>query len=183
MRSLVLMLSLVALPWSWARAEVQLTNAVKASIAFREESNPSAHYPHLLRVFLCLENRHDSDVTWVCNAVEDVEAEILDREGKPVPCPPSAASIPSNPYAYLLPYGSRLEWLISHGGISMLRETKDKCALIVGGRGWLLPRDSLSSYSLRVRVRGWPWTHHENSARTGGQKILFEVLPTPIVIK
>ena len=182
MRSIVIALSLIVLPWSWACAEVQFTNVVKASLVFREESIPSGDYPHLLRVFLCLENQHDSDVSWVCNSTE-VEAEVLDRAGKPVPCPPSLSSIPSNAYGYLLPHGSRLEWLISHGGISMRGQIKEQCALIVGGRGWLLPRDSLSSYSLRLRLRGWPWTRDERITPTGGQRILFEVPPTSIVVK
>ena len=92
MRSIVIALSLIVLPWSWACAEVQFTNVVKASLVFREESIPSGDYPHLLRVFLCLENQHDSDESWVCNSTE-VEAEVLDRAGKPVPCPPSLSSI------------------------------------------------------------------------------------------
>jgi hypothetical protein len=189
MRSLLLFFVLVAMPWTQVLGgKVQLTNVVKASLLFREESQPSAHYPHLLRVYLCLENQHDSDVTWVCNSVIDVEAELLDAKGKPVPPAPGAASILSNPRAYLLPYGSRLEWMLSHGGISMFHspeksDVQEECALMVGGRGWLIPRGSLASYSLKLRVRGWPWTRHETVARMRGENILFEVPPTPIVLK
>ena len=54
---------------------------------------------------------------------------------------------------------------------------------MVGSRGWLIPRDSLSSYSLRLRVRGWPWTRSEMIAPAGGGKVLFDVLATKITVK
>jgi hypothetical protein len=190
MRKLLLIFTLAATPWARSFAgQIQFTNVVKATLMFREESVPSAHYPHLLHVYLCLENKYDSDVIWVCDSVDDVEAELLDAKGNPVPQPAGAMSIQSNPSSYRLPYGSRLDWMVSlNGGISMFHDPKktdgkEECALIVGARGWLIPRDSLASYPLKLRVKGWPEERREEVAHRGGATVLFEVPPTAILIK
>ena len=169
--------------------DLQFTNAIKATLRFQEQS-PSVYYPHLIHVFLCLENVHDSDVTWMCDCREDIEAELFDSKGKPVEEPPSAASIMSNAFAYRLPYGSKLEWLISlDGGISMSGDKQKNYALIIGDRGWLIPTNAVLSYSLRVRVKGQPWDDisRNYSSSIKPQKktesILFDLPPTPIVIK
>jgi hypothetical protein len=161
---------------------LEFTNIIKATLVFKEESNSYPDYPHKLLVYLCLENRHDSSVYWYCNSVLDVETDLLDSNGKPVPQTGGFASVPSNAETYLLPYHSRLEWMLNHGGVTMLGEAKDKYALVVGSRSWLIPTNSFSSYSLRVRVRGWPWSDHAPPGAPRG-KVFFEVPPTQLVIK
>lgn len=158
--------------------EIQFSKVVKASLVFRDDFDASRSYPHILRVYLRLDNVHDADVTWVANPTTGIEAELLDFTGRAVPQPPQAASIPSNNTAYRLPYGSRLDWLITHGGISMV-DAHNKYALMVGGRGWLIPRDSLSSYSLRIRLRGVPWTTMEHHP---GAKLLLDIPSTKLEI-
>jgi hypothetical protein len=157
-----------------ARAEqLDLSKVIKASIVFRAETDQS--HPHVLRVYLVLENLHDSDVTWVSNKVEDVEAELIDSDGRQVAQSSSAASVGSNSTTYLLPYGSRLEWMISHGGINVMAEAKNKYLLSVGGKAWLLPVRSISSYSIRIRLKGKPWGRHPDT-------ILLDIPVTPITI-
>lgn len=169
--------------------EAELAKHVKATLAFREDFDAARHYPRLLKVCLCLDNVHDADVTWIANGVSGVEAELLDGAGKPVPTGPSAASIPSNPAAYLLPFGSRLEWLLSHGGISMAGEAKDKLALIIGGRGWLIPADQAGTYSLALRLRGLPFAREAgpgsdaaNPAAPARERLLLDLPATKIVV-
>lgn len=184
MRSIVLLVLLAIISSSWAFGDqLQLTNTVKASIEFREESKESAHYPHLLLVYLRLENLHDSDVTWVCNSVSDIDAELFDSKGNSVAPPPSAASITSNERAYMIPYHSQLDWMIAHQGISMMGDLKNSCALMVGGKGWLIPRDSIASYSLKFTIRGMPWTQHVTTAVKRDRAVLFEMPLTTIKIK
>jgi hypothetical protein len=184
MKKLIGTLLITLVPWSQSfGSELPFTNAVKASLVFEEESNPAEHYPHVLLVYLHLENVHDSDVNWECDSINGVEAILLDSKGNAVPHPPSNASVISGPKTYLLPYRSRLDWLISHGGISMMGNLKENVALIVGGTGWLIPRSSLSSYSLKLRVTGSPWAR--SVPRGGKQKpaILFDIPGTRIVIQ
>jgi hypothetical protein len=140
-------------------AEVEFEKTVKASLVFREESNPTKWgYPRVLLAFLRLDNVRDGEVTWVANSVRGIEAELLDENGKPASQPPTGASIQSNDRPFVLPYGSRLDWLISHGGVSMVGADEDHYALVVGGRGWLVPVANAGSYTLRIRLRGRPWT-------------------------
>lgn len=145
---------------SSARADqLQFSNAVKASLVFRDDSNPSNHYPHLLQVFLRLENVHDSEVSWVANLVNWVDAELRDADGKAVPPSPGAGSILSSARPFRLPYGSRLDWLITHGGVSMRGDVTNQYALVIGGWGRLIPIATAGSYSLHLRLRGFPWTN------------------------
>jgi hypothetical protein len=162
--------------------ELQFSNVVKASLVFRDDFDATRRYPHILKVFLRLDNDHDSDVSWVANAKSGIEAELLDAAGNPVPQGPKAASIQSNPYAYMLPYGSRLDWLISHGGISLMADAKDKYALIVGSRGWLIPIETAGTYSLRIRLRGLPWTRTFERAELRQPKLLLDLPPTKLEV-
>jgi len=164
----------------WVRAEHgSLEGRAKAQLAFELEHDPGARYPHFLKVFLHIENRYLGDLRWVANRVQGIEVELLGPDGKPVHQDPSAASIQSGLVPLCLPYGSRLDWLISHGGVSMAGETQGKCALVVGGRGWLLPIDSLGSYSLGVRLRG---AMGEAASGTAKPELLLEIASEKILI-
>jgi hypothetical protein len=166
-----------------ARAdEIQFSNVVKASLVFRDDFAAARRYPHVLKVFLRLDNTLDSDVPWIANATTGIEAELLDAEGRPVPQGPRAYSIQSGEYAYLLPFGSRLDWLISHGGISLAGEATDKYALMVGRRGWLIPIETATSYSLRIRLRGLPWTRTVQPADARELKVLLDLPPTRLEV-
>lgn len=129
---------------------------VKASLVFREEINGANGYPHFLKVYLRLDNIHDSQITWITDQVQGIKAELLDASGIPVPQPPSACSIQSSSDLFLLPYGSSIEWLISHGGVSMTGDIKNNYAVTVGGHGWLIPMNSAASYRLRISLFGLP---------------------------
>jgi hypothetical protein len=152
---------------------------VKASLVFREDFEPERGYPHVLRVFLRLQNVHDAAVTWTSNSISGIEAELLDKDGKPALMPPQAASFPSGDLALLVPVGSRLDWLISHGGVAVAEDAKDKYALIVGDKSWLIPKDAASEYSLRIRLRGVPWRSAREQLE---EKLLIETPPTRIKI-
>jgi hypothetical protein len=93
-----------------------------------------------------------------------------------------AASIQSNESAYLLPFGSRLDWLVSHGGISLVSNATDKYALVVGRRGWLIPIEAATSYSLRIRLRGLPWTRAGEPVHARDLKILLDLPPTRLEV-
>ena len=162
--------------------DIQFSKVVKASLVFRDDFDATRHYPHVLKVFLCLDNAHDSDVTWVANSIEGIEAELLDAAGKPVPQPASAASIRSNSHPYHLPFGSRLDWLISHRGISMMGDAEDKYAIMVGGRGWLIPIEKAGTYSLRIRLRGLPWNDTVKGVGARQLKLLLDVPPAKLTI-
>ncbi len=162
--------------------EAQFATTIKASLVFRDDFDAARHYPHILKVYLRLDNVHDSDVSWVADAVAGTEAELLDAEGKAVPQGPSAASILSNRSAYLLPFGSRLDWLVSHGGISLMGDAKDHYALLVGGRGWLIPIEKAGAYSVRLRLKGLPWTRATEGAERQRDKLLLDLPPAKIEI-
>jgi hypothetical protein len=157
-----------------------LSGPIDASVVFRDDFEAGRRYPHTLQVFLRLENVHDSDVSWVSNKVTGIEAELLDAAGKPVPGPSQAASISFSSDAFLLPFRSRLEWLVSHGGISLIADASDKYALMVGGRGWLIPIEEAFSYSLRIRLLGVPWNRTVEGASHEQFKVLLDVPATKI---
>jgi hypothetical protein len=160
--------------------EAEFSNTVKAALVFRDDFDASRHYPHVLRVFLRLQNVHDAAVTWTANSIAAIEAELLDKDGKPVPMPPQAVNFPSSDLPFLLPFGSRLNWLITHGGVTMTGDRKDKYALMVGAKGWLIPKETLSDYSLRIRLRGVPWNPWSSIEDQGNAKLLLDVPPTRI---
>jgi len=162
--------------------EIQFSNVVKASLVFRDDFDVARRYPHILRVFLRLDNVHDSDVFWVANSVTGIGAELQDANGNPVPEATGFASVQSNPYAYLLPYGSRLDWLVSHGGVTMTDDAKDKYALMVGSHAWLIPIKTARSCSLRIRLRGLAWTRTAESADLQQPQLLFDVEPTKLEV-
>jgi hypothetical protein len=82
---------------------------------------------------------------------------------------------------FVLPFGSRLDWLISHsGGFSMLGGLSNSYALMVGSKGWLIPIDAAASYSLRIRLRGHPWTGALVQAELGSPEVLLDLPPTRI---
>ena len=166
-----------------ARAdEIQFSNVVKASLVFRDDFDATRRYPHILKVFLRLENIRDGEVSWVANAVTGIEAELLNADGKPVPHPPTAASVQSNPRPFNLPYGSSLDWLISHGGVSMMADAANKYALVIGRQGWLIPIEAASSYTLRVRLLGHPWTSDLRREFLGQPKLLLDLPPAKLEI-
>lgn len=162
--------------------EAAFSKLVKASLVFHDDFDAARRYPHLLKVFLRLENTHDADISWVGSGVSGIEAELLDAANKPVPNPPCAASVTSGVSAYLLPFGSKLDWLISHGGISMMGDTRDKYALVVGDRGWLIPVDAVSAYTLRVRLRGTPGRHPLKLPETFAAKLLLDLPPARVEV-
>ena len=162
--------------------EAQFSNVVKASLVFRDDFDATRRYPHILKVFLRLDNAHDSNVSWVANATNGIEAELLDAEGNLVPQGPQASSIQSSDDAYLLPYGSRLDWLVSHGGISLMADAKNKYALMVGRRGWLIPSEAAGTYSLRIRLRGLPSARTFEHADLRESKLLLDLPATKIQV-
>ncbi len=172
----VVLLTIISSSWSFG-GQVQLTNVVKASLEFREETKESAFYPHLLLIYLHLENLYDSDVDWVCNSVNDIDVELFDAKGNLVAHPPLSASITSNEQSYMIPYHSQLDWMIAHQGISMIGDLNNSYALMIGGKGWLIPVASIASYSLKVRVR------RMITAGEQEKSVLFDVPRTAIVIK
>lgn len=164
-------------------ADLQLSDVTTASLAFQLESSTAPYtYPNRLKVFLRLENKHDADVRWVCNAPIAFEAQVFDASGNEVPQPPSASSIQWAPRAYLLPFGSRLDWLMSSGGITLMGNLKDSAALVVGTKGWLIPLKDLTRYSVKIRVKGLPWEHHTEFAMKREAKLLFETQQTRIAL-
>jgi hypothetical protein len=162
--------------------QLQFSNVVKASLVFRDDFDAARRYPHILKVFLRLENIRDGEVSWVANAVTGIDAELLDADGKPVPHPPTAASVQSNPRPFNLPYGSNLDWLISHGGDSMMADAANKFALVIGRQGWLIPIDTASSFTFRIRLRGHPWTSATSRAQLGQPKLLLDLPPAKLEI-
>lgn len=156
---------------------------VKASLVFRDEINRTNGYPHVLKVYLRLDNVHDSQITWLTDKVRGIKAELLDASGIPVPQPPSACSIQSSSDLFLLPYGSSIEWLISHGGVSMSGDTKNNYAVMVGGQGWLIPINSAASYRLRISLFGLPGVRPgDRSAQEIGHRTFESLINLPPTI-
>jgi hypothetical protein len=58
-----------------------------------------------------------------------------------------------------------------------MADKKDKYALIVGGRGWLIPIEKAGSYSLHVRLRG-AW----GRGGAGPAKLLLDLPPTKLQV-
>lgn len=182
MRSLVAAVLVLISAISAIADEGHFANVVKASLVFRDDFDATRRDPHILKVFLRLDNAHNSEVSWVANVVRDIEAELLDADGKPVPGPPSAGSIQSSVRPLHLPSGSRLDWLITHGGVSMMSDGTDKYVLIIGGKGWLIPIESVGSYSLRVRMHGHLGTSALRREQFGQPKLLLDLPPTKLEI-
>lgn len=160
--------------------QLKFSDVVKASLVFRAEHNPSGPYPHVLNVYLRLENTHDANVSWVADSVAGIRAELLDADGRPVPIPMFGASIGSNPGSFLLPYGSSMDWLISHGGVSMVGDLDKMYAVVIGGRGWLVPIGSIGSCTLRLQLYGRPWTRDAERVGLGELPLLIDLPATKI---
>jgi len=154
------------------------SKTLKASLLFELPPDDSPY----LRVYLRLVNERDGDVTWMCDSIYGIEAELLDAAGKTVPQPPFGASVTSTTVDYLVPYGSRMDWLISHGGISGVGDFKKSYAIEVGGRLWMIPKASVNSYSLRVRLNGVPWLRSDVENMKLNEKLLLDLPPQKIVI-
>lgn len=167
---------------SAAAEEIPFSKLVRASLVFRGEHDATRRYPHLLKVFLRLDNAHDADVYWVANPVGGIEAELLDAAGKPVPPPPTVASVQSSVSAFFLPYGSRLDWLVSHGGVSMVGDVENSYALVVGDHGWLVPIRAAGDYALHVRLRGLPWSRHAVLRDTPAPRLLLDLAPAKLEV-
>lgn len=143
-----------------AEESAAFAKVLKPFLIIREGPPASAEMPATLQVYLRLENIGDSSVCWLGNNVSGVEAEVFGPDGKPAPFPPSVASITYKDEYLIIPYGSRLDWLLSHGGVSVAlpkAETEKNYFLTLGGRGWIIPKDQASTYTLRVRLHGIPW--------------------------
>ena len=162
---------------------ILLNDVVTATLSFEDKYDPAGFYPHQLLVYLNIVNKHDSQITWVCNQVSDIEAILRIPEGYTPSTGPKVWSIQSNPYAYMLPYGSSLKWLISHGGVSMVGDKEHSYALMVGGNGWLIPEDILPKCFLQIRVHGVPWERSTSTAANFPLTMLFETPLTPIMLK
>lgn len=182
MRLLLLTLLTLVCAHPGMAGEVPFSKFVKASLVFHDDFDATRRYPHVLKVFLRIDNAHDSSISWVANSVSGLEVELLDATNTPVPDTPNAASIQSGWSAYFLPYGSRLDWLVSHGGVSMMGEAKESYALIIGGHGWLVPVATAGSYTLRIRLHGQPWTRSTDGADTRAAKLLLDLPPTKVEV-
>jgi hypothetical protein len=128
-----------------------------SSVFFVHSTNGESAIRNQLLVFLRIENTGDSDIRWMS---PHFEAEMYDATGTPVKRPASTASIPSALYPYRIPVGSAMDWLITFKGLSLSPARPDRehledfIEVILGSHGWYLPRDSLGTYSLKVRVFG-----------------------------
>ena len=162
--------------------QTEFPKLVEASLRFEQYAGASTHYPNLLIVYLQLKNLHDSNLTWACDPIIDIEIEVIDSSGEPLPKPLSAASIGCNTMGYMIPYGSQLDWMISHGQLSMIGDVEQSYALMVGSEGWLIPKDKIESYSVKMTVRGMPWSKDADS-RGRKKTVLFDIPLTPIIIK
>jgi len=164
--------------------EGAFAKAIKASLVFREESTKTSRYSHLLKVYLRMDNISDSSIDWMAMTSVGIKAELLDDSGNPVPHPPTGSSVGFGVARFVLPYGSRLDWLISHGGVSMAGDDEDKFALIVGGQGWLIPIDRADTYTLRIRAYGIPWSGDQRREliSDSNSKLLIDLPPTKIKI-
>lgn len=156
-----------------------LAKHVKASLVFEADHDPESIYPHLLKVFFRIENTSNGEVFWTTDG-RGIEAELLDPEGKPAALSPAAMSIASGITSLRLPYGSRLDWLISHGGVTLAGDRESQYALIVGSRGWLIPMDRAEAYTLWIRLRGQQGDSSKPDGVAGAVPLLLDLPPTPI---
>ena len=135
-----------------------------------------------LRIYLTIKNTHDSDLIWVGKSVFDIDAQLVDENGHPVKSPPTVASIQDSDQVMCIPYGSTLDWMISHSGISMIGDLENNVAVVVGGKGWLIPIESMGKHSLKISVRGLPaWARHANTSNITYRALLFDTPFTPII--
>ncbi len=151
---------------TWGEGERRpFSSEVKASLVFREASLVYGKetalqewgVPYFLLVYIRLENISPIDASWSCDSCMDIEAQLLDSRGVPVPQAPTLSMIPSNMEGYHLHRHDRLDWMISVNGVSPQGDTANQYVLAIGNRAWLIPRDSISTYSLKLTVRGIPW--------------------------
>jgi hypothetical protein len=179
MRQMVLVFWLGVFMWSNpSRAESALfSKIVKASLVFEEPLDG----PYL-RVYLRLEDVGYSNISWSCDSVFGIEAEMFDANGKPMHDAAVAESIVSGRVRYLLPAGSKLDWLISHGGMSGVDPTGKNYAVEVGGKIWWIPKDDTRSYALHVRLTGVPDADSADEPGPGREKRLVDLPAQKIVV-
>jgi hypothetical protein len=64
----------------------------------------------------------------------------------------------------------------------MMADAANKYALVIGRQGWLIPIETAGSYTLRVRLRGYPWTSALSREQLGQPKLLLNLPPTKLEI-
>ena len=194
-------LLLVATPLCAGAEKSDFPKQLKASVILREDTGLAfgkdhaeyakaiKEYPHVLNVFLHLENVSSIDVDWVADSSgEAISAELTDANGRPVPEVGHMTSIMYNPTPYLLPYGSQMDWYVSGFNYPVQPKGakpvgKDVYVLSINGRLWLIPIKTASTYTLRLKLYGFPWTNRlpEEPPRKKRQ-LLLELPPTKIII-
>ena len=183
MRSILVVLFFVCialmLAWtvsSMTKEKPYYSHFVKASLVFREDLDASRGYPHALNAYLRLSNIVTLDVTMVIRTDNGIQAELLDADGKTVP---EDAHIASSDLIYL-PSRSNREWLLPNHLVNVDNNSNDSYALIVGSHGWLIPVKNVSSYSLRIRLRGDPSARSPLKNDDHNTKLFLDVPPTKI---
>lgn len=166
--------------------EPELSKLVKASLVFCEDPQASrqGRYPHVLQVFVRIENTSDSVLQWVF-VPGDAETELLDSAGKRAWQGRGTGCFLGNHKAYSLSPGSYVDCLISQGGAHWSMEgggSTGDYALIVGRQGGLIPIKSAESYSLRVRLRGIAGVKSVREIEGKSVETLLEIPPTKLKI-
>lgn len=198
-RLIISFLLLLAAPLRAWSEEAKFSKMLKASVVLHEDTGlafndradyvkTSKEYPHILDVFLHLENVAPIDLMWVAdgNGVA-VRPELLGPDGRPVPEASHMFSTLFNQMPYHLPYGSRMDWYVSgFGSPFVLKGEKSKgksCyVLSIAGHLWLIPIRSAGAYTLRLKLYGFPWTDRPPESAKAKRQLLLELPPTKIRI-
>ncbi len=62
----------------------------------------------------------------------------------------------------------------------MVGDLDQNYAIIAGGRGWLIPRETISEYSLQLKLKGSAWNHSYDEAHLN---VLVTIPTTAIVLR
>jgi hypothetical protein len=157
----------------------EYTNWTTAALSFKKRIDPLAHYPNLLDVYITIENRSDSHLSWLAYP-STIEAHMFAPDGNEYPTPGILRSGPVYGGPFQLPYGSSLKWLLPGGGSLLTRKSdnisfSNRMTVLVGDKGWLLPLESYASFRLKIQVLGYPHTGTRGEPPEGlSPMILFD---------
>jgi hypothetical protein len=128
-------------------------------------------------------------VHFTTDAITELQAWLTDAAGKPVPPAEGAAEdIMSTTSPYTLPAGSQMDWRISFDyGISTTAPKADEYRIQVGSGIWNIPKDKAGSYSLQIKLHGWPRILTERMQSmpkylAASKRVLFDLPAQKIVI-
>jgi len=164
---------------------IVVPHGMTAALRFKDVSRDDGGGQPRLKVILQLTYDSDSTFTSWASSEACLEPEILDPRGKLLPESAPATEASSEGINYYLPNHSLLEWRVSDPKASPQPAADHSSYLVaIAGHSWMIPVDTASLHSLRLKVHGEQWEVSTSRPRPYRvAPVLFDVPATPLIVE